>query len=115
MAERDPILERFRKLCLALPDTTEKQTWGHPSWKASHRLFASYDHYKGRDCLCFLVEVDFRDALVRDKRFIDVGFTHGNKTWVGLPAEGHIAWREVKELLGRAHQLVWKAPRPRTR
>jgi uncharacterized protein YdhG (YjbR/CyaY superfamily) len=33
------VVERLRRICLALPEATEKIAWGEPTWRAG-RLFA---------------------------------------------------------------------------
>ena len=33
-------LERLRAICLSLPDATEKETWGDPTWRVRNRIFA---------------------------------------------------------------------------
>jgi hypothetical protein len=111
MAESDPVLERVRKLCLALPDVSETQSWGHPNWKAGKRLFAAYNHYKGHDCIAFLAELGLRDVLVRDERFFEGGYGRGDKTWLCLKTAGRLNWKEVEQLLRQSHQLVWAPPR----
>src|SRR5262245_66185138 len=42
------IIERLRKLCLALPEASEKLAWGEPTWRVKDRLFAQLDdHHHG--------------------------------------------------------------------
>src|SRR5690606_12010049 len=33
-------LERLREICMALPEATEKETWGDPTWRVRDRIFA---------------------------------------------------------------------------
>lgn len=33
-------LERLRKICLTLPEATEKEAWGDPTWRVRDRIFA---------------------------------------------------------------------------
>src|ERR1700755_2691515 len=50
-AARTP-LERLRRICLALPETTEKIAWGEPTWRVRGHLFAQLDdHHHGADHL----------------------------------------------------------------
>ena len=50
---RDAYLKRLRALCAALPETSEKQSWGHPNFAAGGRLFAAVETWKGRPSLAF--------------------------------------------------------------
>ena len=38
---RDP-LPRLRKVCLALPEATEKEAWGSPTFRVRNKLFVRY-------------------------------------------------------------------------
>src|SRR5262245_40466493 len=40
-------IERLRKICLALPEATEKIAWGEPTWRAG-KLFAQVDTHHHR-------------------------------------------------------------------
>src|SRR5438876_909318 len=35
-------LVRLRKICLALPDTTEVKAWGEPTFRVRNKIFAMY-------------------------------------------------------------------------
>ena len=39
---------RLRALCLALPEATEKETWGEPTWRVRDRIFAMCHATDGR-------------------------------------------------------------------
>ena len=36
-----PGAEEFRTVALSLPEATEKETWGHPTFRARDKMFAS--------------------------------------------------------------------------
>ena len=40
------VLERLRRICSALPDTTETVTFGHPTFKAAGKTFTVLETYK---------------------------------------------------------------------
>ena len=47
-------LSRVRKICLALPEATEKVAWGEPTWRVRDKLFAMFannHHGDGRIAL----------------------------------------------------------------
>lgn len=39
--ESDPILQRLRAICLGLPEATEVEAWGRPTFRAG-RIFVTY-------------------------------------------------------------------------
>ena len=54
-------LTRLRKLCLALPETTEVPSWGHPNFKAGKKTYAVLEVYDDAEGLDAAVHI--RDGL----------------------------------------------------
>jgi hypothetical protein len=48
MQSDDPITARLRRLCLALPEAAEKETWGDPTFRVRDRIFAMANRGDGR-------------------------------------------------------------------
>src|SRR5688572_5016169 len=68
-ALKQSIVERFRRLCLALPETSEKSSWGHPNFCAGKRIFAVCEVFQGRPAFAFKLEHADQEALLGDPRF----------------------------------------------
>ena len=43
------LLDRVRRICLALPETSEKEAWGEPTFRVRKKLFAMYAEHHHRD------------------------------------------------------------------
>jgi hypothetical protein len=45
-----PALERARRICLALPESTEQEAWGEPTFRVKKKIFAMFanNHHQGR-------------------------------------------------------------------
>ena len=43
--KRDP-LERARETCLALPEASEKEAWGAPTFRVRNKMFANLRSYR---------------------------------------------------------------------
>jgi hypothetical protein len=43
-----PVVERLRSLCLTLPETSERSSWGHPNFRAGRKTFAAFEIVRGR-------------------------------------------------------------------
>jgi len=56
-AASDPILEKLRKICRALPGAEEYTSFGHPGWRVGEKGFAYYEVYKGELCIVFKAEL----------------------------------------------------------
>jgi hypothetical protein len=58
----------MRKICLALPETTEGAPFGRPVWRAGKRVFAQAYCYSGRWRVAFWVGVDAQLLMTSDPR-----------------------------------------------
>ena len=101
----DAALERFRKLCLSLPETSEADSWGHPNFRAGKRTFASFEWIKERPSVAFrLGAADVDILLLQDARFFATPYGRGH--WISLWADGPLDWPLVEELVERSYRLV---------
>jgi len=101
----DRLLGRLRKLCLALPETTETDSFGHPNFRAGKRTFAAFEHVHGRPSIAFRLDAADVDALLLS----DAGFfatPYGRGQWASLWADGPVDWPLVEDLLERAYRSV---------
>ena len=44
----DPVRDRLRAICLALPEAVEQEAWGDPTWRVRGRIFAMEKRGDGR-------------------------------------------------------------------
>ena len=102
-------IERLRKICLALPDTTEKLAWGEPTWRAG-KMFAQMDthHHKADHVAVWLpLGLDAQEALIEEDpaRFFRPPYV-GHKGWVGVRIDGRPDWKVVAGLVAQAYRRV---------
>ena len=95
-------LARLRKLCRHLPNTGEKQSWGHPNFTAGGMIFASVDVHKGRPCLAIATSLDEQSMLLEDLHFMRAPYT-GKYGWVSALLDTEPEWDMLEELLRGAH------------
>jgi len=98
-------LDRLRKICLALPDSVETITWGHPNFRVGKKIFAAYENWKGEDCICFKCDPEMQDLLVGDPRYFRAPYV-GNRGWVSMKVQGRIPWKKLEALVERSYELV---------
>jgi len=103
-------LARLRRICLALPEAEEIETWDTPTFRVRGKIFAlAWPTGDGlsvwlkapRGSQELLVEVD-------PKRFFRPPYL-GHKGWVGVMLTGAVDWEELAALVRRSFSLV--APR----
>src|SRR5262244_1563121 len=106
---RSPV-ERLRRICLALPETTEKIAWGEPTWRVKGKLFAQLDdHHHGADHLAVWLPaaLGVQEMLVKsDPRRFFVPPYVGQRGWIGVRIDGRPNWRLVATLVRDAHAKV---------
>ena len=113
-AARERIVERLRKLCLALPDANERLSHGEPTWFAgSGKVFAMLDdHHHGSPHLavCLPAAPDVQQALVAGdpERFFRPAYV-GHRGWVGVVLDGKPDWDAVAALVEEAYRLAASA------
>lgn len=98
------VLERLRSLCLSLPETTERSSWGHPNFAAGQRMFAVFERVKGRPSMAFRLDpADVKRLLKRKGFFVT---PYGRGLWVSMWTDGPVDWRLVRGLVFRSYRLV---------
>lgn len=110
------ILERVRKLCLALPAAHEVEAWGEPTFRIQGgKIFAMYaaannHHGGGRPGVWIKAAPGNQPLMLRaaPDRFFVPPYV-GPSGWIGVWLDGRDApvdWEELAELLADGHRLV---------
>ncbi len=96
-------LDRFRKLCLALPEAEEQETWGHPTFRVREKIFAS--SADSAATVGFKADPEELEALLGDDRFERAAYV-GRFGWVTMTLSGRVDWTEIDELVRTSYQLI---------
>ena len=111
VASRPPatkVIARLRKICLALPEAEEIETWGHPTFRVRKKIFvgcgASDD---GRAQMsCKAPPGEQRALVATDPTRFFVPAYVGNRGWVGVRLDGVVDWDEIAELVEESYRLT---------
>jgi hypothetical protein len=104
-------LARVRKICLSLPETTERESHGAPSFFIRDRVcFVNYmdnHHDDGRLALWCACPPGMRDGLVKAQPahyFVPpyVGF----RGWVGVRLDRGLVWDDVERVIRDGYLAV---------
>lgn len=104
------MLERLRRLCLALPETTERLSHGEPTWFVrGKKTFATYADHHHDDRLAFWCAAPpgVQEALIGadPERFFRPPYV-GHRGWVGVRLDVPVDWEEIAELVTDAYRVV---------
>ena len=113
MPKTDP-LETLRRLCLALPEVTERLSHGEPTWFIrGKKTFVMYAHHHHDDRLSFWCAApdDAQEMLVSSDpgRFFVPPYV-GTRGWLGVRLDvPGVDWDRIADLVTEAYRTV--APR----
>jgi hypothetical protein len=102
-------LKRVRAVCLALPETWEKEAWGAPTFRVKKKMFAMFaDHHHndGRTALWCHAAPDSQELLVKKdpQRFFVPPYV-GPSGWIGIDLK-KIKIADLKDRVFEAYCMV---------
>jgi predicted DNA-binding protein (MmcQ/YjbR family) len=97
------LLKAFRKICLALPETSEDSQFGSPVWRAGKKVFAIAHARQKKVQFHFWVGVDRQNMFTLDKRYQIPPYI-GHNGWIALDVLKSVNWDEVRELTLGSYQ-----------
>jgi len=105
------LLDRLRKICMALPESVEKLSHGEPTWFAGKgKVFAMFDnHHHGAEHLAVWLPqpLGAQEALIEadPERFFRPPYV-GPSGWVGVVLDTKPDWGMVSEMVREAYMFV---------
>ena len=111
--------DRVRKLCLSLPETTEKLSHGSPTFWAGKRVFVSFaanHHGDGRYALwCNAAEGAQEILIGSDPENFFIPPYVGKGGWIGLRLDKTAKWGTVASIVKDAHSVTLAKQRRKSR
>lgn len=105
----DP-LTRLRKLCMALPETTERLSHGEPTWFVrGKKTFVMYANHHHDDRLAFWCAAPpgAQDVLIgsQPRRYFVPPYV-GYRGWLGVWLDVALDWDEIADVVVDAYRTV---------
>jgi hypothetical protein len=102
-------IERVRKLCLALPETSEKLSHGEPTFFVRKKVFAMCSinhHHDGHIAVCLPAAIGIQEMLIKKdpRKFYRPPYV-GVRGWVGVELE-RVSDRELSLHIREAWRLI---------
>ena len=111
MVDRGETLGRIRELCLALPETSERLSHGHPTFfvreKRSFLMVLDNQHGDGRFAIWCAAEGGVQEMLVEadPERFFRPPYV-GHRGWLGVWLDRGLHWDELAGIVEDAYAEV---------
>jgi hypothetical protein len=100
-------LTRLRRICLALPQAVEQETWEVPTFRVGGKIFVIAQEDEEGPTFCCKAPPGSQQVLVNadPARFFVPPYV-GHKGWVGVRLHGEPDWDEIAAIVGRSYRLV---------
>ncbi len=107
---RPTVLARVREICLGLPEASEKEAWGSPTFRVKNKMFAMYmdnHHGDGRVALWCNATLDAREALIESDpvRFFVPPYM-GPRGWIGIRLDKRLGWERIAVHIEESYRLI---------
>lgn len=102
----DP-LQAIRDIALAFPEASEKETWGHPTFRVRDKIFVSFgdDEDGGPQATMKAAPGEQESLLAEGEPFFLPKYV-GSKGWIGVRLGPGTDWREIAELIIDSYREV---------
>jgi hypothetical protein len=103
-AKKESPMERVRRVCLSLPETSEVEAWGNPTFRVKGKIFvmaSESSHHNEDRPQAWILSVGVEQDLVcraRPERYFKPPYV-GPSGWIGAWLDGSPPWAEIEELI----------------
>ena len=104
MPSAEGILEEVRNLCLALPETVERHSFGHPNFVTGRKAFVTFERFGGRPSIAFRLDRQNIERLSGNPLFFAPPYGRGQ--WLSVWVDATLDWGIVRELVNTSYRLV---------
>ncbi len=95
----DPI-QAIRDIALGFPEATERETWGHPTFRVRDKIFVGCGiDDEGRAQLTMKAAPGEQESLLSEGDPFFMPKYVGSKGWIGIRVDDETDWREIAELV----------------
>ena len=103
----DTPTDRLRAICLALPEATEKEAWGDPTFRVRDKIFAMQKIGDGRVSVWCKAPPGAQEILIgADPELFFRPPYVGHKGWIGIRIDRGPDWDEVAMLVERSYRMT---------
>ena len=95
----DP-LDAVRDIALAFPEATERETWGHPTFRVRDKIFVTFgDDAEAGTYLTMKAAAGEQESLLAEGEPFFFPKYVGSKGWIGVRVGANTDWNAIAELI----------------
>lgn len=102
----DQVLDRLRRIGLALPQTKETLTWGIPHLRVGEKIFCGCAEIHGRPRVGLKMEKAHSEVLMKLSGVEKAPYSRPGDGWVTLDPNVFDDWDEIERLLLESYRLI---------
>lgn len=103
----DALVERLRARCMALPEATERETWGDATFRMREKIFAMTRGGAAPNTMWCKARPGVQGMLVaaNPARFFVPPYV-GHHGWIGVRLDGEVDWEELEDLIIESYRMT---------
>ena len=102
----DEVLQRLQKICLALPNTKETNTWGKPHFRVGEKIFCGCGEDQGRPRVGLKMEPQQSRLMMRLPGIEKAPYSRPNDGWVSIDPGVFDDWPEIQRAIIDSYRLI---------
>lgn len=97
----------LQRICLALPEATEQETWDAATFRVRGKIFAMTSSAGNRSEVWCKAGIGVQAMLIAadPRRFFSPPYV-GPKGWIGIRLDDETDWEEVSDLIEESYCLI---------
>lgn len=100
-------ITRLRRVCLALPEAYEEETWGSATFRVRKKIFCMGGHDPARPTASLKTTREEQQALLSEGAPYFLPAYVGPKGWVGIDlTDRRMDWSQLQELVTESYRLI---------
>ena len=106
----DNLRESLRRICLALPEATERLSHGEPTWfvrgQKTFVMFANHHHGGPLGFWCAAPPGALESLIAAAPERFFRPPSVGHRGWLGVSLEGDVDWMEIGDIVADAYRCI---------
>lgn len=98
-------IERLRRICLTLPEATERETWEAPTFRIRDKIFAMPRQHNGHAAVWCKAAPNIHEALISSDHSFFPPYV-GPKGWIGIVLDGNLPWADIADHIHESYRLI---------